>query len=339
MYSIIKKLLFYLEAEKSHKLSLNALKIINNLHLLPKKDFYLPTKVMGLNLPNPIGLAAGVDKNGQYIDALAKLGFGFIEIGTITPKAQLGNPKPRLFRLQKCQAIINNMGFNNYGVDHLVNNVKKSKYNGILGINIGKNYNTTIENATQDYIFCLEKIYNLASYVVINISSPNTDNLRTLQEEDKLSILLNKLKQKQNELANKNNKYIPLTIKIAPDLNNLQIKNIADILIDSKIDGIIATNTTINKNLLDTNLNSILGGLSGKPLLESSNVALSHLASNLNNKIPIIGVGGITQGKDAKQKFQLGAKAIELYTGIIYKGPKLIKDCFIELKNFNRRGG
>lgn len=334
MYCIIKKLLFCLDAEKSHNLSLNTLKVVNNLNLLPQKNFYLPKKIMGLDFPNPIGLAAGLDKNGEYIDALAKLGFGFIEVGTVTPKAQFGNPQPRLFRIKDKKAIINRMGFNNYGVDFLIKNVKKSKYDGILGINIGKNAETKIENADQDYIFCLEKIYDIASYVAINISSPNTENLRDLQEEDKLISLLQKLKQKQDELANKNNKYTPLAVKISPDLTDKQIKNIADILIDSKIDGIIATNTTTNQYLLKINdLDEKLkqGGISGEPLFKNSNITLKKLATAIDNKIPIIGVGGIITGENAKLKFDYGASAIQLYTGLIYEGVKLINDCFSSL--------
>lgn len=283
---------------------------------------------MGLSLPNPIGLAAGLDKNGQYIDALAALGFGFIEIGTVTPKAQAGNPKPRLFRVPEHQAVINRMGFNNQGIDAMIQNIEKSRFNGILGINIGKNATTPIENAADDYLLCLEKAYAHAGYITVNISSPNTQNLRALQGSDELSALLSALKNKQAHLAAAHGRYVPLAVKIAPDLNEQQVADIAHAAMQTEIDGIIATNTTIDKSALGHHpLAGEQGGLSGAPVREASNRVLKQLLAELEGRLPVIGVGGILSGADAAAKLHMGAAAVQVYSGLIYRGPALVKEC------------
>ncbi|MBP6563037.1 MAG: quinone-dependent dihydroorotate dehydrogenase [Neisseriaceae bacterium] len=331
MYDFLRSTLFKMDAEKAHHLTLNALKQVNALGLgglLQKTVPSLPTQLMGLTLPNPVGLAAGLDKNGAYIDALAKLGFGFIEVGTITPRPQAGNPKPRLFRLPEHQAIINRMGFNNDGVDVLIENIKKSRYNGILGINIGKNASTPMANAVDDYLMCLEKTYEHADYITINISSPNTKNLRALQAEDDLTELLSKLKDKQIQLHHQQGRYVPLAVKIAPDLTEAEVHSIAAVLLKTEIDGVIATNTTIDKSALGQHpLAEEQGGLSGLPVRQKSNDVLHILNNTLQKRLPIIGVGGIVNGVDAVQKMALGADAVQLYSGLIYQGPKLIVDC------------
>lgn len=331
MYDFLRSTLFKMDAEKAHHFTLNALKQVNALGLgglLQKTTPSLPTQLMGLDLPNPVGLAAGLDKNGAYIDALAKLGFGFIEVGTITPRPQDGNPKPRLFRVPEHQAIINRMGFNNAGVDVLINNLKNTQYKGILGINIGKNATTPMENAVDDYLICLEKTYEYADYITINISSPNTKNLRALQAEDDLTELLSKLKDKQLQLQTQQGRYVPLAVKIAPDLDETEVLSIADVLLKTEIDGVIATNTTIDKSSLGSHpLANEQGGLSGLPVRQKSNDVLHILNNSLQKRLPIIGVGGIVNGVDAAQKMALGADAVQVYSGLIYQGPKLVLDC------------
>ncbi|MBP6117097.1 MAG: quinone-dependent dihydroorotate dehydrogenase [Neisseriaceae bacterium] len=331
MYDFLRSTLFKMDAEKAHHLTLNALKQVNALGLgglLQKNTPSLPTQLMGLTLPNPVGLAAGLDKNGAYVDALAKLGFGFIEVGTITPRPQEGNPKPRLFRVPEHQAIINRMGFNNAGVDVLINNLKNTQYKGILGINIGKNATTPMENAVDDYLICLEKTYQYADYITINISSPNTKNLRALQAEDDLTELLSKLKDKQLQLQTQQGRYVPLAVKIAPDLSETEVHSIADVLLKTEIDGVIATNTTIDKSTLGNHpLANEQGGLSGLPVRQKSNDVLHILNNSLQKRLPIIGVGGIVNGVDAAQKMALGADAVQIYSGLIYQGPKLVLDC------------
>jgi len=287
-----------------------------------------PATLMGLHLPNPVGLAAGLDKNGEYIDGLAALGFGFIEIGTVTPRPQSGNPKPRLFRVPEHFAVINRMGFNNDGIDRLIANVQRAKYRGVLGINIGKNADTPMENAADDYLIGLEKAYPFASYITINISSPNTKNLRALQGGDELSRLLETLKNRQSSLHTEHGRYVPLAVKIAPDLDEAQIADIAHVAEQTQIDGIIATNTTIDKSSLGAHpLAQEAGGLSGAPVREPSNRVLQALAETLNGKIPVIGAGGILSGADAVRKMQLGAQAVQLYSGMVYRGPKLVEEC------------
>ena len=331
MYQLVRPLLFKFNPEFIHEMTLFGLRNLNNLGLLaPFKanPVALPTKLMGLDLPNPVGLAAGMDKNGEAINALGALGFGYIEVGTVTPKPQPGNPKPRLFRLPERQAIVNRMGFNNHGVDVLIENIKKAKFSGVLGVNIGKNATTPIENAVDDYLICLEKLYPFADYVAVNISSPNTQNLRSLQNKDELDALLSKLKEKQLSLQAAQGKYVPLAIKIAPDLTEEQVIETAAVLLRNQVDGVIATNTTIDKKSIEPHpLSNEAGGLSGAPLTAQSNIVLHILSKELQNKLPIIGVGGIVEGEHAKEKIQLGAQAVQIYSGFVFQGPALIKDC------------
>ena len=329
MYSLVRPILFRFDAEKAHHFTLNSLRSIEKLGLLPKVDSHTrPTELMGLQLPNPVGLAAGLDKNGECIDAFAALGFGFVEIGTVTPKPQPGNPQPRLFRVPEHQGIINRMGFNNHGIDAAIRNIEKSAYRGILGINIGKNAVTPIENAADDYLICLEKAYAHADYITVNISSPNTKNLRALQGGDELTALLTALKDKQAQLAASHGRYVPLAVKIAPDLDETQIADIAHVVQNVEMDGIIATNTTIDKTALGNHpLSQEQGGLSGLPVREKSNLVLRRLAEILGSTVPIIGVGGIVCGEDAAEKLRLGATAVQLYSGLIYQGPELVREC------------
>ena len=282
---------------------------------------------MGLTFPNPVGLAAGLDKNGAVIDGLAALGFGFLEIGTITPRAQPGNPKPRLFRLKEAEAIINRFGFNNLGVDNLIQNVETVKYRGILGINIGKNFDTPNESAVDDYLVCMRKVYAHASYITVNISSPNTKHLRQLQEKDALDALLAILKAEQQVLAGKHGKYVPIALKIAPDLDKSQVVEIADLLKAHQFDGVIATNTTLARDAVVGLSNADeAGGLSGTPVREKSTLVISQLSKQLAGELPIIGVGGISNGADAAEKIAAGASLVQIYSGLIYRGPSLVRD-------------
>lgn len=330
LYSLARQLLFSLPAEVSHDLALGSIATAGNLRLtsclLPQPS--LPVEVMGLRFRNPVGLAAGLDKNGDCIDGLAALGFGFIEIGTVTPRPQPGNPKPRLFRLPQAYAIINRMGFNNKGVDHLVQQVRKARYDGILGINIGKNFDTPVENALDDYRICLEKVYALASYVTINISSPNTQGLRSLQYGESLDHLLGGLKESQQKLQACTGKVVPLVVKIAPDLEPQDVETIASQLIKNGMDGVIATNTTLSRAGVEhLPHGNEQGGLSGEPVRQKSTDVLRQLAQALDGKLPIIGVGGISKGEHAVDKLCAGAQLVQLYTGFIYEGPRLIRDC------------
>ena len=329
MYSLARSLLFKLDAEKAHHFTLDALNKVYKLGLLPIFDNRTkPVKLMGITLPNPVGLAAGLDKNGEYIDALGALGFGFLEIGTVTPKPQPGNPQPRLFRVPEHQGIINRMGFNNHGIDAMIQNIEKSRYQGVLGINIGKNAVTPIENAAADYLACLEKAYPHAGYITVNISSPNTKNLRDLQGGDELTALLTALKNKQAQLATEHGRYVPLTVKIAPDLDDAQIEDIARVVIQTEMDGVIATHTTTDKTALGSHpLAAEAGGLSGEPVREKSNRVLKLLAGHLDGKRPVIGAGGILSGSDAAEKLRLGATAVQLYSGMVYRGPELVREC------------
>jgi len=273
-----------------------------------------------------------LDKNGEYINALSALGFGFIEIGTVTPRPQPGNPKPRLFRVKEALGIVNRFGFNNLGVDNLVENVKAAQYKGktsnqILGINIGKNFDTPMENAADDYLICMRKVYAHASYITVNISSPNTKNLRALQEKEALSALLSTLKLEQTKLADLHGRYVPITLKIAPDLAHEQIKEIADLLVDHKIDGVIATNTTLSRDMVQGMEHADeTGGLSGAPVREKSTLVIQQLSQRLQGALPIIGVGGILSGADAVEKIAAGADLVQVYSGLIYKGPTLVHD-------------
>jgi dihydroorotate dehydrogenase len=323
--------MFRLDPETAHHLTLGGLNAAYSLGLsgiLAPRPADDPRSVMGLTFPNPVGLAAGLDKNGDCIDGLAALGFGFIEIGTVTPLPQSGNPSPRLFRLPQANAIINRMGFNNDGVDKLIENVQRAKYQGILGINIGKNAATPIEKAADDYLIGLSKVYAHASYVAINISSPNTKNLRQLQGGDELDALLAQLKAEQEKLAQQHGKYVPLAVKIAPDLDSEQISQIAALLVKHRIDGVIATNTTLSRDSVE-NLphGNETGGLSGAPVRDKSTAVIRQLAAELNGALPIIGVGGILNGADAAEKIKAGAALVQIYSGLIYRGPALVAEC------------
>jgi dihydroorotate dehydrogenase len=335
LYSLLRPLLFKLDPEAAHHLTLDGLKTASALHLSGLVGSSVPCRprtVMGLEFPNPVGLAAGLDKNGDCIDGLAALGFGFIEIGTVTPRPQPGNPKPRLFRLPEAQAIINRMGFNNDGVDRLVENVQRARYRGILGINIGKNFDTPIEHAADDYLICLNKVYKHSSYVTVNISSPNTKNLRQLQQANELETLLASLKQEQRRLANEHGRYVPLALKIAPDLTTEQVIEIADLLGKHEIDGVIATNTTISREGVEhLQHGGETGGLSGAPVRTKSTAVVKQLNLALQGKVPIIGVGGILNGLDAEEKIRAGASLVQLYSGLIYRGPELVKEVVKQL--------
>jgi len=328
-YNLLRPALFTLDPETAHDATLTSLNTAYCLglsRLIPKPQDD-PRNVMGLDFPNPVGLAAGLDKNGDCSNGLAALGFGFIEIGTITPRPQPGNPRPRLFRLPEATAIINRMGFNNHGVDALVANVERANFKGVLGINIGKNADTPIEKAADDYLICLRKVYAHASYVTVNISSPNTKNLRQLQGGDELDALLTQLKSEQEQLAQKHGKYVPLALKIAPDLDAEQIKQIASLLIKHRIDGVIATNTTLSREGVEGLVHgNETGGLSGAPVKEKSTAVIRALATELGGALPIIGVGGISSGADALEKMQAGASLVQIYSGLIYRGQSLVTE-------------
>ena len=340
LYSLIRKALFSLDPETAHGLGMSGVSFMHRAGiacLIARPIPPDPVKVMGLTFPNPVGLAAGLDKNGEYVDALAALGFGSIEIGTVTPRPQPGNPKPRMFRIPEKQAIINRMGFNNTGVDQLLVNISTSQFahrGGILGINIGKNFDTPIEKAADDYLICLERVYNAASYVAINISSPNTKNLRELQKDDALDALLSRLKSTQTQLAQQHGKYVPLALKIAPDLEDAQINSIAELLRRHRIDGVIATNTTLARDAVKGQSHAEeTGGLSGAPVLQASNRVIRQLRAALGKKYPIIGVGGIMSAEDAVSKIKAGANVVQIYTGLIYHGPDLVRDAALAIKN------
>ncbi len=329
-YPLLRPLLFSLDPETAHQVTLKLLDIAfrTGLSSLGKaKSTDKPLTVMGLNFKNPVGLAAGMDKNGDHIDALADLGFGFIEIGTVTPRPQPGNPKPRLFRLPEHQAIINRMGFNNLGIDHLLEQVKRSRYRGVLGVNIGKNFDTPLENAGEDYLIGLRKSYPLAGYVTINISSPNTQNLRQLQQGDEIKKLLSALKDEQGKLHQQYQRYVPLVVKIAPDLSDEEIVHIADLLKEFAIDGVIATNTTVARDSVRGHrYANEAGGLSGAPVKERSTRVVRKLAGELNGRLPIIAAGGILSAADAREKLDAGATLVQIYSGLIYKGPQLLEE-------------
>ena len=330
LYALAKPFLFQLDAENAHDLTLKSLKLAEKtglLALLPQPQPCQAKTVMGLTFPNPVGLAAGLDKNGMVIDGMAALGFGFLEIGTITPRAQPGNPKPRLFRVKQAEGIINRFGFNNLGVDHLIQNVQAAKYRGILGINIGKNFDTPNERAVDDYLICMRKVYAYASYITVNISSPNTKNLRQLQEKDALDALLASLKAEQKILADQHGRYVPIALKIAPDLTAAQIIEIADLLKLHQFDGVIATNTTLARDKVAGLAHAEeTGGLSGAPVREKSTLVISQLSKQLAGALPIIGVGGILSGADAAEKIKAGASLVQVYSGLIYRGPSLVRD-------------
>lgn len=330
IYSLASPVLFQFDAESVHDFTLKSLKTaerIGALKLYPSAPICQPRQVMGIAFPNPVGLAAGLDKNAAVIDGMAALGFGFIEVGTVTPRPQPGNPKPRLFRVEEAQGVVNRFGFNNLGVDNLIENVKAAKYQGVLGINIGKNFDTPNERAVDDYLICMRKVYPYASYITVNISSPNTKNLRALQEKEALSDLLATLKQEQLKLADAHGRYVPVALKIAPDLALDQVNEIADLLMAHKIDAVIATNTTLSREAVQGMKNADeTGGLSGAPVREKSTLVIQQLSQRLQGALPIIGVGGILSGADAVEKIAAGASLVQVYSGLIYKGPKLVHD-------------
>jgi len=331
LYGIARPLLFRLDPEDAHNLTLRSLKSAQSLglgRLVASRIPDQPRTVMGLRFPNPIGLAAGLDKNGSYIEALSKLGFGFIEVGTVTPRPQGGNPRPRLFRLPREEALINRMGFNNSGLETVVHNISTSKYRGILGVNIGKNKDTAMAHAADDYLTCLRGVYPHASYIVVNVSSPNTKDLRQLQDANALDALLSKLKGEHARLSDQHGRYVPLALKIAPDIGKEQITEIASTAVRHRVDALIATNTTISRTgLSDCRHAEEAGGLSGAPLCISSNSVIRVLKRCLEGAIPIIGVGGILSGSDARSKIDAGADLVQLYTGLVYRGPGLIAEC------------
>lgn len=341
MYTLARDLLFKLAPETSHDLSIDLIGAGGRLGLnglLCKASASLPVRVMGLEFANPVGLAAGLDKNGDAIDGFAQLGFGFIEIGTVTPRAQPGNPKPRLFRLPEAQGIINRMGFNNLGVDHLLARVQAARYRGVLGINIGKNFDTPVERAVDDYLIGLDKVYAHASYVTVNVSSPNTPGLRSLQFGDSLRQLLEALRQRQEDLAVVHGKRVPLAIKIAPDMTDEETVDVARALLDTGMDAVIATNTTLSREGVEgLQYADEAGGLSGAPVRDKSTHTVRVLAGELQGRLPIIAVGGITEGQHAADKIAAGASLVQIYSGFIYQGPALIRQAVDAIAALPRR--
>ncbi|MDY6814932.1 MAG: quinone-dependent dihydroorotate dehydrogenase [Pseudomonadota bacterium] len=330
MYGVIRNLLFRLPPEQAHNMALGSLDVAQKLGLLgafsPKIDV-LPVNVMGLDFPNPVGLAAGLDKNADHLDALGALGFGFIEVGTVTPRAQPGNPGPRMFRLPEHQAIINRMGFNNEGLEHLIERVDHRHYRGILGINVGKNKDTPNEESETDYRKGIAAVYSRADYITVNVSSPNTPGLRDLQFGDPLKGLLEAIKDQQRRCEQETGKYVPIAVKIAPDMDDTGIRFVANALLESGLDGVIATNTTISRDAVAGHRHADeAGGLSGAPVREASLRVIQGLYAELGDRLPIIGVGGITDGESAAEKVRAGAKLVQIYTGFIYRGPALIKE-------------
>ena len=330
MYSLARPFLFCLDAERAHDLALLAIEAAYRTGLNPllaATPAPLPTQVFGLTFPNPVGLAAGLDKNGAYVDALAALGFGYIEVGTTTPRAQAGNPKPRMWRLQEHQAVINRLGFNNAGVDVLVRNVERARYAGVLGINIGKNKDTPNERAVDDYLFCLARVYARANYVTVNISSPNTQGLRDLQEEETLKRFVGSLREAQEKLAAQHGGRKPMLLKIAPDLSDAEQDGIAAVLLAARVDGLICTNTTVDRSMISGAPHAEeTGGLSGKPLFDKATSVLRGMAQRLGGKVPLVGVGGILAGADAAAKIAAGASLVQFYSGMVYRGPELIRE-------------
>lgn len=336
MYQLARPFLFCLDAEKAHELGLKSLELAWRTGLNPllaTRPAPLPTAFCGLQLPNPVGLAAGLDKNAAHVDALAALGFGFVEVGTTTPRPQPGNPKPRMFRLPEHEAIINRLGFNNAGVDALVKNAEAARYGGVLGINIGKNKDTPNENAVDDYLYCLDRVYARASYVTVNISSPNTQGLRDLQEEETLKRFIATLRERQEKLAAQHGARKPMLLKIAPDLSETELDAIADVLLATGIDGLICTNTTVARDAVAGHAYANeAGGLSGRPVFARSTAVLAGMAQRLAGRVPLLGVGGILDGADAVAKIEAGAAAVQIYSGLIYRGPALIGTCVEALR-------
>lgn len=330
LYRLARPLLFALDPETAHSLTLRTLDSLNRLGLgfvLANRPRALPVKVMGIEFPNPVGLAAGLDKNGEFIDALATLGFGFLEIGGVTPRPQPGNPQPRLFRLPRAEAIINQLGFNSLGVERMVENIRRARHRGVLGINMGKNFDTPIERAVDDYRACMRSLYPVAGFLTANISSPNTKNLRALQGEDELDGLLAELAAERDALATRHGRRVPLAVKVAPDLADAQIEVIAGLLRRHRIDALIATNTTLSREGLAGERHAgEAGGLSGAPLKALSTAVIARFARELAGAIPIIGVGGIASAADAQEKLDAGASLVQFYTALVYRGPTLVSD-------------
>jgi dihydroorotate dehydrogenase len=331
MYALARPFLFCLDAERAHDLALTSIEAAYRTKLGPlvfARPKPLPVDALGLRFENPVGLAAGLDKNGAHVDALAALGFGFIEVGTTTPRPQPGNPKPRMFRLPDREGVINRLGFNNEGVDALVRNVERARFAGVVGINIGKNKDTPNERAIDDYLFCLERVHARASYVTINISSPNTQGLRDLQQEETLKRLVGALRDAQERLASRQGARKPMLLKIAPDLSEAEQDAIAEVALASGIDGLVCTNTTVDRSAVAGHAHAgEAGGLSGRPLFGKSTAVLRGMARRLEGRVPLVGVGGILSGADAAAKIDAGASLVQFYTGIVYRGPALIGEC------------
>jgi dihydroorotate dehydrogenase len=327
LYTLARAALFKLDPEIAHDLALKSLSALGPGAALlgASADATEAKRVMGIDFPNPVGLAAGLDKNGEYIDALAALGFGFIEIGTVTPRPQPGNPKPRMFRVVEHEGIINRLGFNNDGVEKVLANVARAKFPGVLGINIGKNFDTPLERAADDYLACLDAVYARATYVAVNISSPNTKDLRDLQSSERLDELLGLLMARRQALAVKHGATKPLVVKVAPDLDDAQVETIAELAVKHSLDGLIATNTTVSREEIAGHRHAgEMGGLSGRPVFARSTEVLRKLSAALDGRVALIGVGGILSGEDARAKVAAGASLVQVYTGFIYRGPQLI---------------
>jgi dihydroorotate dehydrogenase len=338
LYALARPLLFCLDPERAHELTLGLADAPLRFGLLRvARAPDAPVHAMGLDFPNAVGLAAGLDKNAQHVDALARLGFGFIEVGTVTPRPQAGNPRPRLFRLPRAEALINRMGFNNVGLDAFLENLSRARWRGILGINIGKNADTPMERAADDYAACLERVYARASYVTVNVSSPNTKNLRDLQENRQLETLLARLSSQREPLAQRHGRRVPLALKVAPDLEAAQVQAIADAVRRHGVDGVIATNTSISREGVEALPRAgEAGGLSGAPLRDRATATLAALAAALKGEAALIGVGGILRGADAAQKLDAGAALVQLYTGLIYRGPDLVAECALACRKRSR---
>ncbi|MGB3597279.1 quinone-dependent dihydroorotate dehydrogenase [Pseudomonas neustonica] len=342
MYDLLRSLMFKLPAETSHDLALDMIGAAGRLRLADKLVRPVPAQpveVMGLTFDNPVGLAAGLDKNAIAVDGLAAMGFGFVEVGTVTPRPQPGNPKPRLFRLAEHEAIINRFGFNNLGVDAMLDRLAATRYRGVLGVNIGKNAVTPVENAVDDYLYCMRKVYSCASYITVNLSSPNTPGLRTLQYGDALKQLLAQIKTCQLELSDQQGRYVPIAIKIAPDMTPEEVQLVAGTLLEQGMDAVIATNTTLDRTAVaDSPFADESGGLSGAPLTDVSTEVVRLLAGELKGRMPIIGVGGIFSGADAADKMAAGASLVQLYSGFIYRGPVLVRECAEAIATMPGRG-
>ncbi len=340
MYALARPFLFCFDAERAHDLGLAAIETayrtgLNPLLALRPKP--LPARVFGIDFANPVGLAAGLDKNGAHVDALASLGFGFIEVGTTTPRAQPGNPKPRMWRLPEHEAVINRLGFNNEGVDALVRNVERARFAGVLGINIGRNKDTPNERAVDDYLLCLERVYARASYVTVNISSPNTQGLRDLQEQETLKRFLGSLVDARERLAARHGARKPMLLKIAPDLAETELDAMAEVVLGSGVDGLICTNTTVDRATVSGARHAEeAGGLSGKPLFNKATYVLRGMKARLGGRIPMVGVGGILGGADAAAKLDAGASLVQFYTGMVYRGPELIRECVEAIRGRRR---